>query len=135
MRTSYDFAIDHKGQIYSCCLVRAQYEYGWEVAPSVEARDAGIERVRQEKEREAAEKEAKRQEANARRRPRGHALPRVRRVRRNEVLPCRQVTIEGKRLAAMLGRFNAVASRYESICGGKKYRLAVWYGFTSILSD
>jgi len=68
MRTSYDFAIDHKGQIYSCCLVRAQYDYGWEVAPSVEAWEAGQEKARQERERERMEKEAKRQEANARRR-------------------------------------------------------------------
>lgn len=68
MRTSLDFAIAHKGQIYSCCLVRAQYNYGWEVAPSVEAWEAGLEEARQERERERMEKEAKRQEANARRR-------------------------------------------------------------------
>lgn len=64
------FDVVKEGKRYECRLRRVEYDYGWEVAPSQEAWDAGIEAEKERERRKEAEKEEKRKEANARRRQR-----------------------------------------------------------------
>lgn len=71
MDKSFDVVKEGKG--YECRLHRIEYDYGWHVAPSQDAWDAGIEAEKDEERRKEAEKEEKRKEANARRRQRAAA--------------------------------------------------------------
>lgn len=64
------FDVVKEGKGYECRLRRVEYDYGWHVAPSQEAWDAGIEAEKEEERRKEAEKEEKRLAANARRRQR-----------------------------------------------------------------